>query len=83
MAILTDTTENAGHVQIELLRKMSFAEKAARVQELTLAVQKLAFAELRGRHPGKTDDDLWLLLAARRLGRDTVLRVYGRDCGVE
>ena len=62
---------------------MSWQEKAERVRELTLAVQQLAFAELRQRYPSRTDDELWLLLAARRLGRETVLRIYGRDCGAE
>ena len=49
------------------------------VRGLTLAAQTLAFAELRGRHPNASEDDLWLKLAARRLGADLVRRVYDRE----
>jgi len=64
-------------VQFDQLRRMSPAERAERMRGLTLAVQRLAFAGLRERYPAASDDELWLRLAVRRLGRDVVLRVYG------
>jgi hypothetical protein len=51
--------------------------------ELTLAVQQVAFAELRRRYPEAPEDELWLRLAVRRLGRDVVRTVYGRDLDPE
>lgn len=66
-------------MQLELLRKMTPQEKARLVSELTLAVQQLAFAGVRQLDPAASDDEIWLRLAARRLGRDTVRSVYGFD----
>jgi hypothetical protein len=74
-----DTSAAARTVQIELLRRMSPVERLLRMTELTLAVQQIAFAELRRRYPEAPDDELWLRLAVRRLGRDLVRAVYGRD----
>jgi hypothetical protein len=47
------------------------------VRGLTLAVQQLAFVGLRQQFPDDSDDEIWLRLAARRLGRDLVKKVYG------
>lgn len=63
----------------ELLRAMSGEERWRIAQELTLAMQHLAFAGLRERYPDLPDDELWLKLAARRLGVDVVRKVYGRE----
>ncbi len=45
-------------------------------RELTLGVQRLAFAGIRQREPHLTDDEIWLELAARRLGADVVAKIY-------
>jgi len=79
----TETSAAARSVQVELLRRMSPMERLRRMTELTLAVQQIAFAELRRRHPQAPDDELWLRLAVRRLGRDVVRTVYGRDLDPE
>jgi hypothetical protein len=63
----------------ELLRAMTGEERLRIARELTLGVQQLAFAGLRQRHPDLDDDELWLKLAARRLGVDVVRKVYGRE----
>lgn len=60
---------------------MSFAERAERMTALTLAVQELAFAGMKLRHPEADDDEIWLRLAANRLGRALVKKVYGFDGG--
>jgi hypothetical protein len=72
-----DTSTNADRVQFDLLRAMSYEQRLALMTDLTLAVQRLAFGGLRARHPDATDDEIWLRLAARRLGADRVRTVYG------
>lgn len=76
-----DTSPGAEAVQQELIRRMSFAERAERMTALTLAVQELAFAGMKLRHPEADDDEIWLRLAANRLGRALVKKVYGFDGG--
>ncbi len=63
----------------ELLRAMSGQERLRIARALTLGVQRLAFAGLRQTYPDLPDDELWLELAARRLGLDVVRKVYGRE----
>lgn len=72
-----DTTAEADEKQFELLRGMTPEEKGVVFTNLTLAVQDLAMAGRRLRHPGATDDELRLRLAAERLGEDTVRRIWG------
>ncbi len=74
-----DTSADAERVQLDLLRRMTPAEKAQLVSELTLAVQQLAFAGIRQMEPAASDDEIWLRLASRRLGSDTVRKVYAFD----
>lgn len=69
--------------QFEMLRRMSGEERLELSRQLTLAVQELAFVGMRERFPDASDDEIWLRLAARRLGRDVVLKVYGFDAGEE
>lgn len=76
---VTDTTPAMQAKRDELLRAMTGEERLRIAQELTLAVQQLAFAGLRQRYPDLPDDELWLKLAARRLGVDVVRKVYGRE----
>ena len=47
------------------------------VRAMTIAVQRLAFAGLRDQYPNASDDELWLRLAARRLGPELVKKIYG------
>jgi hypothetical protein len=75
----TDTSAAADSVQLELLREMSPAARAERMTALTLAVQRLALAGMRRRHPLASEDELWLRLAAQRLGPEVVRKVYGFD----
>jgi len=76
---ISDTTADAQAKRDELLRAMSGEERLRIAEELTLGVQQLAFAGLRQRYPDLHDDELWLKLAARRLGVDVVRKVYGRE----
>lgn len=74
---MADVTAKAEDVQLELLRNMTPQQKADLVSGLTLAVQQLAFAGIRQTDPLATDDEIWLRLAVRRLGPETVRKVYG------
>ncbi|HEX6100113.1 MAG TPA: hypothetical protein VF432_27620 [Thermoanaerobaculia bacterium] len=76
---LSDTSPEMQAKRDELLRAMSGEERLRLARELTLGVQHLAFAGLRQRYPDLPDDELWLKLAARRLGVDVVRKVYGRE----
>ncbi|MGH7672071.1 MAG: hypothetical protein ACREMC_04170 [Gemmatimonadales bacterium] len=76
-ATSADTAPEADAVRFEQYGRMSPAEKAARVVELTRAVAVLALAGLRTRHPGADERELWLRLAVLRLGAETVSRAYG------
>jgi hypothetical protein len=79
MKLPADTSPAAQAVQDEILRRMTGEERLKIAQELTLGVQYLAFAGLRQQYPDLPDDELWLKLAARRLGVDVVHKVYGRE----
>jgi hypothetical protein len=73
----SDTSARADEVQFGLLRAMSPQRKGEILTALTLAVQDLALAGLRAQHPDATDDELRLRLAVRRLGAETVRRIWG------
>jgi hypothetical protein len=79
----SDTPDDIRERQFEILRAMTPQERLELARMLTLNVQQLAFAGMRARFPEAPDDEIWLRLAARRLGRDVVLKVYGFDAGEE
>ena len=72
-----DTTPAAETIRFERYARMSPAEKASRVVELTRTACTLALAGLRARHPAADEAELLLRLAVLRLGPETVRRVYG------
>jgi hypothetical protein len=74
---VNDTSRDAQEVVDRRWVSMSFAERAQRLRELTRAVNQVALAGLRLRHPGASDRELLLELAKLRLGEDLVERVYG------
>ena len=78
-----DTSEEADRMQFAILREMSINDKAKLLMELNAMVQQLAFAGMRRRYPNASDDEIWLRLAAQRLGRETVKKVYGWDPDAE
>jgi hypothetical protein len=74
-----DTSEAAEKVRIEIWRAMTPERKLRLMRDMTLAIQTLAFSELRQRYPDAPDDELWLRLAARRHSPETMRIVYGRE----
>ena len=74
-----DTPKKVWDLQFELLRRKTPEERLEMARQMTLFVQRLAFEGLRAQYPDLSDDEIWLKLAARRLGADVFRRVYGRD----
>lgn len=74
---LDDTSDDARAVMRRLYAAMTPAEKLKRMNELTVAANRLALAGLRSRHPEESEGALLLRLARVRLGDDLSDRVYG------
>lgn len=78
-----DTSEKAENVQLEIWRQMRPEQKLELMRELTLAVQNVAFAEMKQSHPDLSADEIWLRLAARRLPAALMKKAYGRTFEIE
>ncbi len=72
-----DTTREADAIRFDRYARMSPAEKAHRVADLTRTACTLALAGLRDRHPAAEETELLLRLAVLRLGAGTVTQAYG------
>jgi hypothetical protein len=76
-ALLSDDTSAAAErIQVGRWRQMSSVEKVRAVSELSRAAQELALAGIRLRHPGASERECQLRLAALKLGHDLACRVY-------
>jgi hypothetical protein len=73
-----DTEPDVDRRLIAAYRAMTSAQKAARVAEDSLAVERLALAGIALRHPAAGADERLLALAALRLGDGAVHQVYAR-----
>ena len=60
-------------------RRMSVAEKMARVVAMSRAVQVLGLADVRRAHPDASERELALRLASRRLDAETMRRAFNWD----
>lgn len=74
-----DTDPAVEERQIEAWRAMTPAEKLRIVSELVRASEELALAGVKLRHPGRSERELALRVAALRLDRDTMIRWLGWD----
>lgn len=74
-----DTSRAAEEVQFALLRAMTPARKLAVFRDLNAAARRLAELGIRMRHPGASDREVFLRLAATWLDRETMRRAYGWD----
>ena len=63
----------------EILRSKTAEERLEMARQMTLSYQRELFTIACAQHPDLSDDEIWLKVAARRLGRDVVRKVYGRD----
>ena len=76
---LDDTHPIIQALLIDGYRKMSPAEKIDRIRSLTLAVQKLALADIRRRHPEADAREQSLRLASRWIEPALMARAFGWD----
>jgi hypothetical protein len=74
-----DTDPKALDVFIDLQRKMTASEKIVGVLEMNELLWRMTEAEERRLHPQATDREIFLRVAAHRLDRETMIKVYGWD----
>jgi hypothetical protein len=78
-----DTAPAVERWLIDAYRRMSPAEKIARVQALNRLTVELALADIRRRHPDADESEVLLRLACRRHGPDLIRRAFGWDVARE
>ena len=76
---LDDTRPAVKAMLIDGYRKMSPTEKIDRVRSLTLAIQELALADIRRRHPEADAREQALRLASRWIEPALMARAFGWD----
>jgi hypothetical protein len=72
-----DTDPGALEVFLRLHRERPGGEKLADVFEMCEMVRLLTEESIRKEHPAATEREVFLRAAARRLGPETVQKVYG------
>jgi len=77
--IASDTHPAVEAILIAGYRRMSVAEKLARVSAMSRAVQELALLDIQRRHPDADEREQALRLASRRLDAATMQRAFGWD----
>ena len=76
---LNDTHPEVEAFLIEGYRRMSVADKMARVSAMSRAVQELGLCDVRRAHPNAGERELALRLASRRLDAATMRRAFNWD----
>jgi hypothetical protein len=76
-----DTSPEAWQVWLDLIRKMTPAERLARALEYSAFVRNLAESTLRRDYPNASEREIFLRGAQQRLGADLFARVYGNELG--
>lgn len=74
-----DTSKETWDLQFELYRRITPEERLEMARQMTLSWQRNMFSILRAKHPDLPDDEIWLKLAVRRLGREVVRKLCGRE----
>ncbi len=74
-----DTDPKALEVFFEFHREMTPGDRAARVFEMIAFHENLQRSSVRAMYPDADEREVFLRVAARRLDRDTMIRVYGWD----
>ena len=75
-----DTPPEVEQVLIDGLRRMTPEQKFRRIVELNRAVEEMAEARIRRHYgPNISDRELRLRLAALRLDRETMIKVFDWD----
>ena len=74
-----DTSPEALRVFIDLHRKMTPGQRLAHVFEMNEFQEGLQRWSVRSMYPDADEREVFLRLAARRLDRETMIKVYGWD----
>ena len=74
-----DTDPQALEVFLRLHSEMTPGQRAARIFELSAFQENLQRSSVRSMYPAAGERELFLRVAARRLDRQTMIRVYGWD----
>ena len=74
-----DTTADAEQVLVELYRRLTPEQKLHAIFELQRAGDALALAGIRSRHPGISDREAALRLAARKYPEALMVAAFGWD----
>jgi hypothetical protein len=76
-----DTREEVERRMFERYRQMTPAQKVQMMSVINAAVDAFELAGLRRKYPDDTERELRLRLAARRYGRELVIKAFGWDPG--
>jgi hypothetical protein len=76
---MSDTSPEAFAKLVELQRAMSPDRKLHLTFDLSEMLMKLAEEDVRRQYPLANEREIFLRSAARRLGRDLMIRAYGWD----
>lgn len=74
-----DTSPEAWQVWLELVRKMTPAERLQRALQYSQIVRELAKAGIREAHPNASEREVFLRFAQRQLGDNLFRKVYGTE----
>ena len=74
-----DTRPDTFALLLQGYRRMTPAQKIARVADLSTASRQMAQARIRKEHPDADDFEIRLRVGALILGRETMLRVFSWD----
>jgi hypothetical protein len=77
--VISDTDPKTYAIMLEGYRKMSPAQKFARIQALNETVLQMAAARIKKQYSPSSDRELRLRLAALWLDRSTMIRAFGWD----
>ncbi len=72
-----DTDPETERLMLELLRRMTPAQRLAKAMSLTSSTHAVALAALRLAHPDDSERTLKIRLAARMWGRELVEKAFG------
>jgi hypothetical protein len=76
---ISDTSPEAERILIEGYRRMTPTQKLQRVESLNRALLLLQKARIRADYGEVPADEMRLRLGALRLGRETMVKVFGWD----
>jgi hypothetical protein len=80
MATLSrDTSEQTERMMLDLLRKKTPGERMLMAWDTTHCLRQLVKSSLRRRYPQADEQELRCRFAARWLGREWAIRLYGWD----